>query len=259
MAGTTQLRISLTISGAVALGAYEGGALAALLHAVRPLVGGDDAPVRLDAIGAASAGSITGMLAARTLVEGLDPVEVMRGAWVNADGIGNLRARDAAAPLSVQKMRRMATSLMDPPGPRSDARQQTPVQVSFTLATLRGLFPQEIDRRLAGGVLAVLGVAGASVFVLGPGTYSQLALPGQAIALVVALYVFAAMLRAQPRSKISAIPNVASRSPANAAASRASSCRMMVVPSRQVECSAKIAMSALFKASLAKHLLRNYD
>jgi predicted acylesterase/phospholipase RssA len=140
MAGkTTQLRISLTISGAVALGAYEGGALAALLHAVRPLVGGDDAPVRLDAIGAASAGSITGMLAARTLLEGLDPVEVMRGAWVDADGIGNLRARDSAAPLSVQKMRSMATSLMDPPGPRSDARQHTPVQVSFTLAALRGL------------------------------------------------------------------------------------------------------------------------
>lgn len=139
MAGTAQLRVSLTISGAVALGAYEGGALAALLHAVRPLVGGDDAPVRLDAIGAASAGSITGMLAARTLLEGLDPVEVMRGAWVDTDGIGNLRARDAAAPLSVQKMRTMATSLMDPPGPRSDARQHTPVQISFTLATLRGL------------------------------------------------------------------------------------------------------------------------
>jgi signal transduction histidine kinase/DNA-binding response OmpR family regulator len=72
------------------------------------------------------------------------------------------------------------------------------------LATLRGLFPQEIDRRLAGGILGVLAVAGASVFVLGPGTYSQLALPGQAIALVVALYVAAAMLRARRRERADA-------------------------------------------------------
>ena len=57
MAGTTQLRISLTISGAVALGAYEGGALAALLHAVRPLVGGDDAPVGVFGVACACQGA----------------------------------------------------------------------------------------------------------------------------------------------------------------------------------------------------------
>jgi predicted acylesterase/phospholipase RssA len=139
VAGRAQLRISLTISGAVALGAYEGGALAAFLHAVRPLVGGADAPVRVDAIGGASAGSITGMLAARTLLEGLDPVAVMRGAWVERDGIGNLRCRDSSAPLSIQNLRNMATALMDPPGTRSDLCQQTPIHLSFTLATLRGL------------------------------------------------------------------------------------------------------------------------
>src|SRR5215469_9339081 len=139
MADPTRLRISLTISGAVALGAYEGGALAARLHAVRPLAGGEDAAVRIDAIGAASAGSITGMLAARTLLEGLDPVEVLRSAWVEEDGIANLRGRGSAAPLSIEKLRAMAASLMDPPGQRSAARQSTPIQLVFTLATLRGL------------------------------------------------------------------------------------------------------------------------
>ena len=55
-----RLRIALTISGAVALGAYEGGALAALLCAIRGLCQGDDPAVRIDAIGGSSAGSITG-------------------------------------------------------------------------------------------------------------------------------------------------------------------------------------------------------
>jgi predicted acylesterase/phospholipase RssA len=134
-----QLRLSLTISGAVALGAYEGGALAALLNALRPLVGGPDAPVRVDAIGAASAGSVTGLLAARALLEGLDPVEVMHAAWVKDTGIGALRGHGSAAPLSVDDLRATATTLLDPPGDRSAERQRTPVRLSFTLAALRGL------------------------------------------------------------------------------------------------------------------------
>ena len=44
-----QLRIGLTISGAVSLGAYEGGALAALLIAVQDLCKADDPPIVIDA------------------------------------------------------------------------------------------------------------------------------------------------------------------------------------------------------------------
>ena len=40
-----RVRLALTISGAVALGAFEGGVLAALINAVRPLSSGDDADV----------------------------------------------------------------------------------------------------------------------------------------------------------------------------------------------------------------------
>ena len=134
-----QLRLSLTISGAVALGAYEGGALAALLHAVRPLAGDRDAAVRLDAIGGASAGSITGLLAARSLLEGLDPVRVMKAAWVEDDGIATLRGHDSQAPLSVDPLRKMATDLLAVPAGRALERQSTPVQLSFVLACLRGL------------------------------------------------------------------------------------------------------------------------
>jgi hypothetical protein len=51
-----QIRIALTISGAVSLGAYEGGALAALVAAAQALSRDGEPPLRIDAIGGASAG-----------------------------------------------------------------------------------------------------------------------------------------------------------------------------------------------------------
>lgn len=134
-----QLRLSLTTSGAVALGAYEAGALAGLIYAVRPFVGGEDARVRIDAIGGASAGSITALLAARALLDGFDPREIMQTAWVRDTGLGNLRGQNTAAPLSVEQLRQLAASLLAPAGQRATQRQATPVNLSFTLACLRGL------------------------------------------------------------------------------------------------------------------------
>src|SRR4051794_14577508 len=133
------LRLSLTISGAVSLGAYEGGALAALIHACRPLVGDGNAAVRIDAIGGASAGSITALLAARCLLEGSDPVEVMRAAWVEDAGIGTLRAHDANAPLSIDALRDMAVGLLSSSAAPAGPRQTFPVRLAFVLACLRGL------------------------------------------------------------------------------------------------------------------------
>ena len=76
-----KLRIALTISGAVSLGAYEAGVLAGLLSGILPLCEGEDPAIRLDAIGGASAGSMAGLLAARCLTAGYDPVYVMEQAW----------------------------------------------------------------------------------------------------------------------------------------------------------------------------------
>jgi predicted acylesterase/phospholipase RssA len=57
----SKLRLSLTIPGAVSLGAYEGGALAALILAARTL---GEENVLIDTIASASAGSITALLTA---------------------------------------------------------------------------------------------------------------------------------------------------------------------------------------------------
>jgi hypothetical protein len=135
-----QLRLSLTISGAVALGAYEGGALAALLCAARTVATGPDPALRVDVMSGASAGSITAFLAARALLQGHDPCAVMSGAWVQRDSIGDLLAHGGEAPLSIEALRATARDLLDPAhgGPRAD-RQAEPVRLSYTLACLRGL------------------------------------------------------------------------------------------------------------------------
>jgi hypothetical protein len=140
-----KLRIALTVSGAVALGAYEGGALAALLCAIGPLCEGDDPAVRVDAIGGASAGSITGMLAARCLLEGIDPVYVMREAWVKRDSLSVMRTDAPDAPLSLEALRRSSIDLFDPrdyaggPAHRVDTCQRIPIRMVMALASLRGL------------------------------------------------------------------------------------------------------------------------
>ncbi|HYE40589.1 MAG TPA: response regulator [Ramlibacter sp.] len=76
--------------------------------------------------------------------------------------------------------------------------------MALFLLTLRGLFPNEIHRRFAQAVVATLGVAAAAVVVLPPAIYSHVAVPGQAIAVGVALYVAAAILRARRRAPVDA-------------------------------------------------------
>jgi Patatin-like phospholipase len=136
----SQLRLSLTISGAVSLGSYEGGALAALLYAVRKLAADDNPALRIDVMSGASAGSITALLAARALQQGHDPCTVMSGAWVKDVSIGSLLAHDARAPLSIDALRKLACDLLDPAqGAPSAYRQAFPIRMSYTLACLRGL------------------------------------------------------------------------------------------------------------------------
>lgn len=140
-----RLRVALTISGAVALGAYEGGALAALLCAIRELCQGNEPSVRIDAIGGSSAGSITGLLAARCLLEGIDPVYVMREAWVERDSLSVMRTDAADEPLSLDAMRRASVDLLDPRDHRGDLAhrvgpcQVAPLRMVMALASLRGL------------------------------------------------------------------------------------------------------------------------
>src|SRR5437899_5299805 len=82
-----RIRIALIVSGAVALGSYEAGALSALIGLVKRSNG----RVVIDTIVGASAGSITGLLLAHTLLtgHGLDDEQTL---WVEQTDMKKLLA-----------------------------------------------------------------------------------------------------------------------------------------------------------------------
>ena len=82
----TRTRIGMMLPGAVSLGAYEGGALAAILAAVQA-AGGE---LAVDAIASASAGSITAVVASRALLRGADPFKLMVATWVDLPSLDHL-------------------------------------------------------------------------------------------------------------------------------------------------------------------------
>ena len=131
-----RLRLALTLPGAVSLGAYEGGALTALLLAAQHL----DGQLVIDAVASASSGSITALLAARSLLRGADPVEIMTAAWVESDSLEAMRTHDVSAPLSSAVLSDLATSLLGEEGVADGpVRQREEVTISMALASLGGL------------------------------------------------------------------------------------------------------------------------
>jgi predicted acylesterase/phospholipase RssA len=139
-----QLRIGLTISGAISLGAFEGGALAALLAGIQGVneherkTNSEPVSVRVDTIAGASAGSITALVAARTALEGIDPVKSMWGSWVELPDMKKLLRHARGAPLSVDAAREAAPHLLALES-NSERAQPAAVTVNMALTSLRGL------------------------------------------------------------------------------------------------------------------------
>ncbi len=133
-----KLRLSLTIPGAVSLGAYEGGALAALILAAKTL--GEEVLV-IDTIAAASAGSITGLLTARSLLRDVDPVKLLSEAWVTNVSFEAMKCTTTASPLSSTALSDMADAVLGPQGvpdgPEANWQGQA-ITLSMALASLEG-------------------------------------------------------------------------------------------------------------------------
>ncbi len=138
-----KLRLSLTIPGAVSLGAYEGGALAALVVAARTL---GEETILIDTIASASAGSITGLLTARALLRGCDPVALLTKAWVENVSFDTLKSKDTQSPLSAEALDAMANQVLGQGGVPEGAQstwQSEPITLSMAVNTLAG-FTYEI-------------------------------------------------------------------------------------------------------------------
>ena len=120
------LSITVTLSGGAALGAYEAGATAALLEAVHVLRrGGED--VSVDAVGGASAGALVAMFAVHAQANGIDPVWLLREAWVERVSLDLLTGRNLRSPLDFARLRERIGELLDPRdhGGRPVHRRQT--------------------------------------------------------------------------------------------------------------------------------------
>jgi hypothetical protein len=143
----SELRIALTLPGEASLGAFQAGAVSALIVAIerinceRP----PESPVRLDVMTGSSSGSLTAVLAAHALLTGGDPVDPLRRAWVVEPTVDALRGQDGRAPLTLDRAREVASELLSdaPPDPLPKAAQAEEILANFALTSLRG-FTYEI-------------------------------------------------------------------------------------------------------------------
>ena len=141
---TEQLRLSMTLSGGSSLGAYQAGAMAALLVGVQDLLEREPDRVRVEAMGGASAGTLVSFFAAYALTEGLDPVRLLKSTWVDKVSLDLLRARHGRAPLDFQRLRDGLWELLGA-GENSSAYERVatphpdPIALHVSLTGLRGL------------------------------------------------------------------------------------------------------------------------
>lgn len=141
------LRLTLVVSGALALGAYEAGVVAQLAYTLgqyqKDLKEGEPPFAVVDIISGASAGAITGAMLATHIMRGGDPAEFVTGSrrvWcspeTNLQNLVALDAKDRNSILSSRKIRAMARRNFHP---RSmDASRVRQDEVIFT-ATLTAL------------------------------------------------------------------------------------------------------------------------
>lgn len=132
------LRVSLSLSGGASLGAFQAGAVAALLVGFnRAREEGSD--VRVDAIGGASAGSLVGLLAAYSLLEGADGPRLLSRAWVEEVDLPMLQEGEAEGPLSLDGVRDRFPGLLEHAERDPERAQEGPLTLFVQLTGLRGL------------------------------------------------------------------------------------------------------------------------
>lgn len=147
-----QLRIAMTLPGEASLGAFQAGAMSALVIALQRSNASSPGAVQLDAMTASSSGSLTAVLAAHALLTGQDPVGPLRRAWVLEPTVDALRGRDRRAPLTLDRAREVATELLlgQDSTAQSDGAQTHPITVNFALTALRGFTYRIGPRRRSG-------------------------------------------------------------------------------------------------------------
>ena len=107
------ISLTLTLSGGAALGAYEAGATAAAMEAVHVLQR-EDQDVTIDAFGGASGGALVAMFAAHALANDIDPVWLLREAWVDRVSLELLKGKGLESPFGFDRLIDRIDDLLDP-------------------------------------------------------------------------------------------------------------------------------------------------
>lgn len=149
-----RLRIALTLPGGISPGTFEAGAVCALLSWMQEVNAREEGAVAIDVISGASAGALTGLLSARVILAGDDPIPAFRWAWIAAPSLRALQGTGPWAPLSLRRAKAVADTLIFAPSPvDSPLGQPTPIRLDIALASLRGFtydIPQGLNPGLAG-------------------------------------------------------------------------------------------------------------
>lgn len=149
----TQLRLSLTLSGGASLGAYQAGAIAALLVAIQELLDREDGRVRVEALGGASGGALVAFFGAYALAEGIDPVAFLETLWVDRVSLDLLRSRHGRAPLDFERLREGLRPILgadggEPQHAPTRTAHPSPIALHVSLTGLQGLtYPIRALRR----------------------------------------------------------------------------------------------------------------
>jgi predicted acylesterase/phospholipase RssA len=137
-----QLRLSVALSGGASLGAYEAGALAAIIVGVQRLQRERPGWMVVDGLGGASAGSLVALMGAHVLLEGYDPVDFLHHAWVERLSLDLLRRRRGQGLLSFDHLRSDIRTFLESQSrdaSRATRAQEMPIGLHISLTGLQGL------------------------------------------------------------------------------------------------------------------------
>lgn len=162
------LHISVSMSGGASLGAYQAGAMAALLVALEHLQEEDPDSVAIDAFGGASAGSLVAVLSATAHLCGIDPVAFLRAAWVDGVSLDLLFEGANRAPLGSDGIRRRMEEIVVGWQPESEPSVASPIALSLSLTGLRGL-TYRLDGLRGAGTIPAVTYDDWGMFLLQPG------------------------------------------------------------------------------------------
>lgn len=166
---TARVGLSVTLAGSASLGAYQAGALAALIEATVELRKREQGSITITAMGGASAGALVALLGAHALRSGLNPTRFLYDAWVERVSLSLLTGSGPKSPMSPRRLRKELRNLvLEWDRGDDDHTDHGPIAVHAALTGLQG-FTYPIEGTHPDGPITGVTYADWGLVVLEPG------------------------------------------------------------------------------------------